>query len=54
MAPHPHPNRNQFQRVVTLASKPELEAAKVIGGRVGQDESATIAVELDVMTGAEE
>src|SRR5215468_770537 len=46
-------NWDKFQRGVAAARDPELEAAKIIGGRIEQDEGAILAVDLEAMTGAE-
>src|SRR5262249_823144 len=46
-------NWDKFQRSVAAARDPELEAAKIIGGRIEQDEGAILAVDLEAMTGAE-
>ena len=32
----------------------QREAAKIVGGRIGQDQGAVVAIELDAVTGAEE
>ena len=46
-------NADRFQRAIAVARELEFEAAEVIGGGVGQDEGTGLAMELDVMTGAE-
>src|SRR5262249_28108021 len=47
-------NRDRLQRVVALTRESQLEATKVIGGGIRQDEGAVLAIELDAMPGAEE
>src|SRR5262249_52533415 len=47
-------NRDRFQGVVALTRESQLEATKVIGGGIRQDEGAVLAIELDAMPGAEE
>src|SRR5258708_38110529 len=49
-----HRDRDRSQHIVALAPEPELKAAKIVGGRIGQDEGAVLAIELDAMAGAEE
>src|SRR5262245_41367055 len=54
MAPRPRPQSRSVSRRRRLARESQLEATKVIGGPIRQDEGAVLAIELNAMPGAEE
>src|SRR5262245_63045011 len=47
-------DRDLLQARVGTPGVPELEAAEIIGGGIGENEGAVLAVELDAMAGTEE